>query len=357
MHHGGRAMLLTPPGGAAIAVVRLAGPGVPDFLAAHFSRPIQEGRCVHGDLSEGGRVLDDPVIVLSGDRTIADLNLHGGPWVVRSVMELAKRAGFQVVRSSTGPVEADAVDAASEIEREILTYLPLARTELAVRALIAQGGAWERLRLPLDPGAAREMLADASLRWLLHPPRVAIVGPANVGKSTLANRLFAQERSITADLPGTTRDWVGEIANVNGLAVMLVDTPGLRSTDDPIEGAAIELGRAQLAAADLVVLVLDASRPLWPEQGALLASHSRALCVINKSDHPAAWALPEAEARNAIHTVATTGVGVDALRRAIAGTFGCDGVVLEKPRWWTPRQRADLQAWTGVTDQQRPSVE
>ena len=97
------------------------------------------------------------------------------------------------------------------------------------------------------------ILADRSLWWLLHPPRVAIVGRPNVGKSTLANQLFARERSITADLPGTTRDWVGELADVNGLAVMLVDTPGLRDAADPIERAAIAGARGQIAAADLVV--------------------------------------------------------------------------------------------------------
>ena len=56
---------------------------------------------------------------------------------------------------------------------------------------------------------------------------VAIVGPPNVGKSTLANRLFGQARSITADQPGTTRDWVGGVADIVGLAVTLVDTPGV----------------------------------------------------------------------------------------------------------------------------------
>src|SRR6185503_2714425 len=96
--------------------------------------------------------------------------------------------------------------------------------------------------------------------WMLHPPRVAIVGEANVGKSTLANQLFAQERSITADLPGTTRDWVGEVANVDGLPVTLVDTPGVRETADEVEREAIARSGEQVAAADLILLVLDATR-------------------------------------------------------------------------------------------------
>jgi tRNA modification GTPase len=181
-------------------------------------------------------------------------------------------------------------------------------------------------------------LADRSLIHLLHPPRVAIVGAANVGKSTLANQLFAQERSITADLPGTTRDWVGEIANLDGLAVMLVDTPGVRPTDDAIERAAIERSGRVVGQADLVLLVLDATRPLEPEQGPLLRIYPDSIQVVNKTDQQTAsdW--------SGIRTVATTGQGVDELRAAIRRRFlGDEPFDPTRPRWWTERQRAILE--------------
>ena len=76
-----RAMLLTAPGAAAIATVRIAGPIVAEFLNAHFSQAPRIGRCVHGQLREGDRLIDDPVVVLVNDE-IADLHLHGGPWVI-----------------------------------------------------------------------------------------------------------------------------------------------------------------------------------------------------------------------------------------------------------------------------------
>src|SRR4051812_30658409 len=97
LQHPSTAVQLTPPGGAAIAVVRLAGPDVAEFLRRHFDKSPAAGRCVHGTLSESGRVLDDPVVTVSGDGTVADLSLHGGPWVVRSVLELARRDGFEVI--------------------------------------------------------------------------------------------------------------------------------------------------------------------------------------------------------------------------------------------------------------------
>lgn len=340
------AIILTPTGGAAIAVVRARGAGVPAILRDHFSKPVADGRCVHGALRDAaGHVLDDPVVVTSAGGTIADVNLHGGPWVVRSVLELLRRAGFDVVEPSPGPVPLDAVDGETAVEREVLAHLPLARTELGVRALLAQVDAWAALAGSPDPEVARSMLADRGLWWLLHPPRVAVVGAPNVGKSTLANQLFAQERSITADLPGTTRDWVGELADVNGLPVMLVDTPGLRETPDHIERAAIARGREQVAAADLVVVVLDGSRAVTPDEAALLGAHPDALVVLNKADRAAAAAAAGAVPARVPHvrTVATAGAGVDGLRARIAGRFACEGLDVTRARWWTERQRELLE--------------
>src|SRR3954453_16490351 len=113
VHDENRAILLTPPGGAAIAVVRLVGERVGAFLRENFSRPVPEGRCVHGTLAEGGRVLaapggvvaaggeggggrDAPGVVVWGGGRGAEVTRQGGRWVVRSVLELARREGFAV---------------------------------------------------------------------------------------------------------------------------------------------------------------------------------------------------------------------------------------------------------------------
>jgi small GTP-binding protein len=328
---------MTPPGAAAIAVVRLTGAGVVRFLENHFNQTVRPGRCAHGMLRDGQRELDDPVVVVSSDGCTADLSLHGGPWVVRSVLDLARRAGFAVDETPGLPLPPEAVDATSELGREVLQYLPLAATELAVRVLLAQEAAWEKwLGSRPVPADVTHVLADRSLHWLLHPPAVAIIGIANVGKSTLANRLFAQERVITADEPGTTRDWVGEIANLDGLAVMLVDTPGVRETQDAIEQEAIQRSREQVTTSDVLVLVLDPTQPREPEQAALEAQYPHALRVVNKIDRQPLWRLPG----GAIATVATTGQGVDALREEIRRRFlGPTPFVIDQPRCWTLRQR------------------
>ena len=212
---------------------------------------------MHGRLKDGSLELDDPVVVMGPDGDSVDINLHGGVWDVESVLELARRDGFAIIESNDSGLPEAAVDGDSILESEMLAHLPLATTELALSSLLSQPKAWEG-KLP----APAEMLADKALWWLLHPPRIAIIGKPNVGKSTLANRLFGQERSITADVPGTTRDWVGEMANVNGLAVMLLDTPGTRDSDDPLEQAAIAQSQHETREIDLRIWVLDATSRL-----------------------------------------------------------------------------------------------
>jgi small GTP-binding protein len=325
-----RAILLTPPGAAAIAVVRIVGPRVASFLASHYARPAQSRRAVHGDLRDDDRVLDDPIVVLlDDDGRAADINLHGGPWVVESALNLLRREGFEITTSSDDIVPDDAIDADDDpLWRDVLSHLPLARTEQALRVLLAQPAVWA--------SGGRPSAKDESLWWLLHPPRVAIVGLPNVGKSTLANQLFAQERSITADLPGTTRDWVREMANIDGLAVMLVDTPGVRETSDAIERVAIARSGAEVKRADLVVLVLDASDPISAQAQRLIDAHPSAIRVWNKSDVGASVV------REGISTIATTGAGVDALRAEIRKRFGCESFDVTHPHWWTEQQRASL---------------
>src|SRR5262245_29005637 len=238
---------------AAIAVVRLTGLRASDFLSSYFDRDPIPLKPTRGILRSGTDIIDDPVVVLSSDGNIADINLHGGAWVVKATLELARQEGFEVVTDSAGVAGIAAIDAECELEREVISYLPMATTRLAISSLLAQEDAWRDLKAhPPDVQAVQQLLADRRLHWLLHRPRVAIVGAENVGKSKLASQLVAQERSITADVPGTTRDWVGETANLNGLAGQLVDTPGLRETDDPIETQAIRQSSDQIRAADLV---------------------------------------------------------------------------------------------------------
>ncbi len=334
-----RVALLTPHGTAAIAVVRISGPQVARFLHKHFSAKVAENRCVHGILGDDDRIIDDPVIVLSGHGQIADINLHGGEWVVRECFELAERNGF-------APAE-QIPDATSDVlEQEMLDALPHARTELAIRTLLNQPALWSQFIKEHSESArpdlqvrVRAILDDRSLHWLLHPPKIAIVGVANVGKSTLANQLFGQQRSITADVPGTTRDWVGDWTSLGGLPILLLDTPGIRDSADAIEQTAIAQSRREIKQADLVILVIDPTQPR-EAQDSLQKGFASALLVVNKMDLPAKW---NADDLHATRIVAVSGAGLDQLQAQIRSRFVSSPTDAHNPSCWTPRQQEILR--------------
>lgn len=150
---------------------------------------------------------------------------------------------------------------------------------------------------------------------------VALVGPVNVGKSSLLNALVGTERALVAAEPGTTRDWL-EVSDVwNGVAVTLVDTAGTRTTDDPIEKRGIELGVARVDSADVVVVVNDGVGP-WDE-GSRYAE--RAVVVRSKSDLAVKEhaEMPQGHARSApIYTSAKSTEGLDELRARVLAVAG-----------------------------------
>jgi tRNA modification GTPase len=159
---------------------------------------------------------------------------------------------------------------------------------------------------------------------------VALVGAVNVGKSSLLNALVGRERALVGASPGTTRDWL-EVGGVwSGVAVTLIDTAGLRATDDPVEQRGIALGEARVASADVVVVVNDGVAA-W-DDGARFAG--RAVVVRSKADLGG-------EPGAGLPTSAATGQGLDELRRrvlAVAGVADQEGS--EQAFVTTARQQA-----------------
>lgn len=144
----------------------------------------------------------------------------------------------------------------------------------------------------------------------------ALVGPVNVGKSSLLNTLVGSERALVAEAPGTTRDWLETSAVWHGISVTLIDTAGRRDTADPIERRGIALGEERVATADVVVVVNDGVAP-W-DRGERYGE--RAIVVRSKAD--LGGADTGARTGEALATSAATGQGLDDLRRRILEAAG-----------------------------------
>lgn len=194
---------------------------------------------------------------------------------------------------------------------------------------------------------------------------VAILGRPNVGKSSLMNALLRSDRAIVTAIPGTTRDLLEELVSIEGIPVRLLDTAGIRMTDDPVEVEGIRRSRLAWSDADLALILLDGSQPLSESDHALLAEpeSARALLVVNKCDLPRQVSADVLERAcpghgEALEISATLGIGLDGLRDAIRsrlmpGTLESDeGVFVTNLRHTVAIERA-LQ---GV-DQARQSVE
>jgi tRNA modification GTPase len=157
--------------------------------------------------------------------------------------------------------------------------------------------------------------------------RVAITGRPNVGKSSLFNSLVCSERAIVTDVPGTTRDTLSELIDIGGVPVVVTDTAGLRETSDDVETLGIERTHRAMGDADLVLVVLDGSDEVGPEDRELLdrTADTRRIVVWNKSDLPAFRSLSRCvPGVEAINVSARTGEGLSRLHSAILAQLNSD---------------------------------
>ena len=165
--------------------------------------------------------------------------------------------------------------------------------------------------------------------------KTTIIGRPNVGKSSLLNRLLGEEKAIVTDIEGTTRDIVEDYVNVRGVPLKLIDTAGIRETDDAVEKIGVERSRQAIKEADLILFVLDQSQALNPTDHDLmkLTQDENRILVLNKSDLETAVSLEEIKdlAGNSpvISTSMTNQSGIDDLEEAIAQLF-FQGETIEK---------------------------
>lgn len=321
--------ILTPPGRGAVATVAVWGNGatalVGNLFRSNSGRALgnaEVGQILFGHWKPSGEEL---VAARRADDEI-ELHCHGGQAAVAAIVaslieqgcrqvswrewacsHVANSLAAEAMQALTGAttlrgatILLDQYHGALAHELETCAKLVEAADEASLQAA---GERLKRLVERCDVG-----------RHLVEPFRIVIAGKPNVGKSSLINALAGYQRSIVFDQPGTTRDVVTVRTAIDGWPIELSDTAGLRASDDALEAAGVQLSLQNMAAADLVLLVFDASQPWQQADDELVSAWPDAVVVHNKTD----LASPPAIARPGIIISAVHGAGMDELLRIIA---------------------------------------
>lgn len=368
------AAISTPTGPGAVGMVRMSGPDALKiaesiFISADPSRSLSALKGYTGVLGQlrrsDGQTVDEAVVFVyrapksyTGE-DVVELCCHSGGYGMAEALRLCLDSGARLAQPGEFTRRAFLGGKMDLAQAEAVMDLIGAQGETALRAALSarQGrlaqqiaglrqqlvshsahlAAWcdypEEDLLPVDPADLARSLGGilGELTALLesyHQGRLlregvstAIVGAPNVGKSTLMNLLTGQDSSIVTSIPGTTRDVVRDTISLGGLTLHLLDTAGIRDTDDLVEQLGIDRSLAQLDTADLILAVFDRSDSLTKEDHRLLAglNNRNAIAILNKSDLPAR--LEAVEIRSILPRTVTvsahTGEGRDKLEAAI----------------------------------------
>lgn len=331
------AAISTPVGEGGIAVIRVSGPEAVEVVDRVYkgkrsltevdTHTVHYGHILHPETKE---VLDEVLVtVMRAPRTftredVVEVSCHGGVVPVQKVLEALLTAGARLAEPGeftkraflNGRIDLSQAEAVidlirSKTDRAARVAMDQARGRLSrliqkLRQEILETLAHLAVNVDYPEYDAEELTAktllsrcrqiEGEILRLLETARqgkilrdgiaTVIVGRPNVGKSSLLNALSQENKAIVTDIPGTTRDVIEEYVNVRGIPLRLVDTAGIRETEDVVERIGVERSRRALEQADLVLLVLNYAEPLTEDDRKLLEavrSHT-AIVVVNKTD-------------------------------------------------------------------------
>jgi tRNA modification GTPase len=403
------AALATPPGRSAIAVVRVSGAGALDVAA----RVVQGAARTEGQggglagwpprvahlttlLSAAGTPIDQALVSVfhapnsyTGE-DLVEFSCHGGLLAPAELLAALHAAGARpaaageftrraVLNGKLDLLQAEAVgdliDATAPAQGRAALYQldgGLSRRLLALReellellALLSydidfpeeDDGPVSRERMLALRTRVREsigrLLATAPAGQRLHDGAlIVLAGRPNAGKSSLFNALLGSSRALVTEIPGTTRDTIEAQSDVLGWPVRYADTAGLREADERLERMGIEVSRRYVAAADLVLLCVEADREATSDERRLLGERP-SLLVRSKADLS-----PETDDGEGLRVSAITGAGLDRLREAIAERlFGAAGGYADlEPMLSRERHRAGLTRAAAGLDAALPEL-
>ena len=336
------AAISTPPGEGAISIVRLSGDQAVQLadkvyqsgnkrLSEVPSHTIHYGHIVD---PKSNQLVDEVMVsVMRAPKTftredVVEINCHGGIVVVNQILQLLLREGARLAEPGEFTKRAFLNGRVDLSQAEAVMDLIRAKTDKAMGLALNQldgnlSALIRSLRQEILETLAQvevnidypeyDDVEELTTKLLLEKAQMiqqriqallatskqgkvlreglstAIIGRPNVGKSSLLNHLLREEKAIVTDIAGTTRDVIEEYVNVRGVPLKLIDTAGIRETEDVVERIGGERSRKALAEADLILLVLNQSEPLTAEDEQLLEATSglKRIILLNKTDLPA----------------------------------------------------------------------
>lgn len=355
--------IATAPGNAGISIIRMSGDTSLMILQRVFSKKQLEPRVMTlGTISDGepiDRVLAVYFVAPASytGEDMVEIHCHGGMIVTKQILDLLLKNGAQPAEPGefskraflNGKMDVSQAEAVSEL----ISSLSEKSAKMSMRQLSGElGSKVSKMQDELTDVLAsihtalaypeedleESIISDAiekadflldEIRSLIDSfkrgklmregAKVAIAGKPNVGKSSLLNAILGEQRAIVTHIPGTTRDVISEYYNIRGLPIQLVDTAGIRKTDDIVEKIGVERSIEALNTADITLLIFDASKEL-SEQDVEIAlkakSQGEVIAVLNKSDLEPKLSAKEISDKLNLepHLIsAKTGEGVDAL--------------------------------------------
>lgn len=372
------AAIATPGGEGGIAVIRVSGPDSVKLSDRIFSfkgtlqdvptHTVHYGHIVQP--STGERIEEVLVTVMRGPRSftmedVVEISCHGGIISVKKVLDLVLEQGVRLAEPGEFTKRAYLNGRIDLTQAEAVIDLIRAKSDRAFKIALKQvEGTLSKqvkelrhrlvelmahIEVNIDYpehdveeltnnyikdkcdeaiGDLERLLRTAEQGKILREGIVtAIVGRPNVGKSSLLNALAQENKAIVTDIPGTTRDVIEEYVNLNGIPLKLLDTAGLRETEDVVERIGVERSRSALTDADLILLVLNQSEPIHEEEYRLIEEvrDKQSIVVLNKTDLPAEADLSYIKERFPDDRIVMMSVkeneGLDRLGKAIGELF------------------------------------